>query len=940
MPSSRKTAYAGIFLLAGSMILFQIALTRVFAILMWHHFTYMVVSIAMLGFGAAGSILTARRDSLRTDDPRGSIAFYSWAYGLTLILSFFFATLVKIDTLRIWEDKSNILGLMLFYLIIAVPMLLGGLAIGQVLTRMPKFVDRLYFSDLLGSALGGAASAFLLSTLGNTNTVIVAGGIGTLAGFVFALGRWRSMLLATLPLCIGIVTVIGFLGGSSTLHIPKLDWEIPFAPGKDIEDLGPGVGIAMRIPSSTAEVQVSDEVEFAPPMIGGNIYAYAAPVAARYVAQDGTAPTMLYRDAASIEKFPFLKQSQAGSAYVTFDARGGKDAEVLVIGVGGGVDVMVALANGAKHVTAVEINKAMIRMVQEDFADYTGNLFTPGAHQYSDRIELINREGRSYMRHRDKKYDVINMAGVDSFTALSTGAYTLSESYLYTVEAVQEFYEHLKPEGYVNYSRFILNYPQRPRETLRLANIAWVALKDLGIDAPEKQILVFQGDDWASTMIKKGPFTQTEVDALQVFGEKYGFRGFLFNPTLGQGEGFSPPAKGMNLARREFEKIVGPTIATPLGIELDKKLASELLSDLFIKKFEGRSSEAGAALDQFALSIPETKRDDAKAKLDALANRAVALSRNINAQFERTQQDFAALMHGSEKERAEFLADYPFQLSACTDDTPFFFNYYRSEDSFGNLFGQPSEESSNKKRYHPDVPVGHRVLQASLAQIALLAFILILLPILRLRKEGVPTPGKFRYLAYFGSLGVGFMFIEIVLMQKLVIFLGHPTYAISVVLTSLLGFAGIGSFLSGRTARLNYGRLMKLMFGILISLAFALLALNWLVPLLLGWPLWSRILVTVAIIAPLGTMLGMPFPTGIRILEQNCPQLLPWGWAINGFMSVLASILCIVLSQEIGFTKVLMIAGAVYAFGFLLMKGATRPKPPAAAEDLGSNPTA
>src|SRR5262245_2065447 len=115
MTSRMSWAYCGIFFLAGSIILFEIAMTRVFAIMMWHHFSYMVISIALVGFGAAGSILTARRDALRTESPFGSIATYATLYGITAAGAFFAATRVPIDSLEIWVRKSNFLSLLLIY---------------------------------------------------------------------------------------------------------------------------------------------------------------------------------------------------------------------------------------------------------------------------------------------------------------------------------------------------------------------------------------------------------------------------------------------------------------------------------------------------------------------------------------------------------------------------------------------------------------------------------------------------------------------------------------------------------------------------------------------------------------------------------------------------------------------------------------------------------
>ena len=443
MPNRMKWVYAGIFCLAGSIILFQIAMTRVFAIMMWHHFTYMVISMALLGFGAAGSIMTARREVRREGSPMGSLAGYASAYGISVILAFCFTTLVRIDSLEIWENKANFLALLLVYLILSVPLLLGGMAVGICLTRMAHRIDRLYFADLIGSAAGGAVSVWLLSTLGNTSTVMIAGALGTLSAMFFAVETgWVRRLATAAVFLVGAWCAVAFSGGLPTSTkaedqwIAGRSWTIPFAPGKEMgghKDRMPDV----VLPSATAEVEVTTS-RTAAPMIGGNFGVKdARNVEIRYVAQDGTAPTTLYRGAGKIEDFPFLDDSQAGSAYVCREAMGATNPNVLVIGVGGGVDVMVALAHEPKKVTAVEINDAMIEMVTDTFDDYLDGLFRPGAHPYSDRLRLVREEGRSFMRRQNERYDIIQMSGVDSFTALSTGAYTLSESYLYTVEAVK-----------------------------------------------------------------------------------------------------------------------------------------------------------------------------------------------------------------------------------------------------------------------------------------------------------------------------------------------------------------------------------------------------------------------------------------------------------------------------------------------------------------------
>ena len=233
-----------------------------------------------------------------------------------------------------------------------------------------------------------------------------------------------------------------------------------------------------------------------------------------------------------------------------------------------------------------------------------------------------------------------------------------------------------------------------------------------------------------------------------------------------------------------------------------------------------------------------------------------------------------------------------------------------------DALSDPQAASEGIGSYYPDVPVGHVVLFASLVQITLLAVLLIFLPLRRLRSGGTRTKGAWRYFMYFASLGMGFMFVEIVLMQKMVIFLGHPIYAVSVVLSALLCSAGIGSLLAGRMKNISRRNLTALATVIVALVVVVCVVMNYIMPALLGQPLGVRIAAVALLIAPIGLALGMPFPTGMRFVAATSPELLPWCWAINGFLSVFSSVFCIVASMVVGFSVVLLAAAVVYAIGF------------------------
>ena len=197
---------------------------------------------------------------------------------------------------------------------------------------------------------------------------------------------------------------------------------------------------------------------------------------------------------------------------------------------------------------------------------------------------------------------------------------------------------------------------------------------------------------------------------------------------------------------------------------------------------------------------------------------------------------------------------------------------------------------------------------------------MIFLPLRKLSTEGLRTPGSLRIFGYFAALGLGFMLIEIALMQKLVIFLGHPTYALSIVLTSLLASAGLGSLLAGRIQLVRKKHLLLMLVGILAVIGLDVVAVNYLLPAMLGVAVWLRMLIVILMLVPTGLMLGMPFPSGVRLVEEQCPHLIPWGWAINAFFSVFGSIFCIVLSMAIGFSNVFYVAAGIYVIGILMMK--------------------
>jgi hypothetical protein len=267
-----------------------------------------------------------------------------------------------------------------------------------------------------------------------------------------------------------------------------------------------------------------------------------------------------------------------------------------------------------------------------------------------------------------------------------------------------------------------------------------------------------------------------------------------------------------------------------------------------------------------------------------------------------------SIRDGMEK---EFYEKYPFNVAPTTDDKPFFFDFFKWDlpKKFSlNLSGVIGSEYDN--------PLGHLILVFLFMVSTFMSVTFIILPLFALPQDKRGSERNWSLLVLAFCLGMGFMLIEITLMQKFVLFLGHPIYSISVVLFSLLIFAGLGSLLAGRIFKNN------LISGIIISAVVVSVLvllyksyLPWILNSALFLPLSLRIFVSVILILPFALVMGMPFPCCLTLSKQESPNLVSWIWGVNFTASVIGSVLCIILAMNFGFTFVLGLASVIYALG-------------------------
>ncbi|MGE0482477.1 MAG: hypothetical protein AB7Q17_18630 [Phycisphaerae bacterium] len=813
-----RFAGVAIFVLALAALCLEITLTRVFSVMTVHHSVYLIIGLALLGFGAAGAVLTVN-PRFHGPGVRGELlADCIWLFGVAIMASFLAITKTIFDAEAIYthRDPSQLFGMLLLLVYTAVPFFFAGLCIGYLVSKSGDEINRIYFADLLGAGCGALGAVFGINYLGATSTVfwialavcVVAMLVGGRAG---GRVRWRYPLTAVIAAALAVGTTLR----DALVPVPVPASKIPDYHATDyrwnvinrVDIVGPEGGYP-NFSGSLSRVYDNTQPELTHIKIH----------------QDGQAFTGLVKLQDTAPKdLAILGHYLQGAGYALVP-----NAKVLVIGPGGGIDVAIALHHGAAHVTAVEINPATVEYVRDRYNDFAGGLYR------RPDVEVVVAEGRHYLTATDRKFDVIQLSGVDTFTALASGATALTEAYLYTTEALGAFLDHLTDDGVVSFSRWLFT---PDRETLRLVVTARAALEARGVADAHAHVAVIAApawhnrSPWAETLVKRTPFTRDELARLRAWADKLQFD-VLYDP-------FVPYQPG-----GEYDQLAG----TP------------------------QYGPAAAARE---------------------------LSRALRTPSDRLDQ---------------YVRDYFYNIRPAPDDAPFFFDYYGFK-SLANPFA-PSAGGFPVTR----LPLALVVMPAAVIQIALLAALCILWP-LRTRLSGLAgLPGKFRILLYFAAIGLAFIAVEVMLLQKLMVFLGGPVYSMAVTLFSILVFCGVGAYLSKLFTRgsAKIGGALAL-----VLLAAAIYATTWFLnsqlPLLMHLSHPLRCVAAVAVLLPVGLLMGMPFPTGIRLAEQLNPNLTPWCWSVNAFATVLGSIGCIFVALLSDFTTVLYAGLGVYLIALLAL---------------------
>jgi len=780
-----RSFLAGLFFITSATLLLEILNTRLLSVVTWYHLSFFAVSMAMFGMAAGALWVYLKPQKFPREDALSSLYRYSILFALSTLICHLIILFTPLSTLGGW-DAANFFKMTLITLAVAIPFAFSGVVITVALTQVPGNSGLIYAVDLVGAALGSLACLALLSVLDISSATIASTVVTVLAILFFQRAktgrsdlRWVALAVV---LAIGAFANSQFTSGLRVFY-PKGN-EISYSD-QTIEYWT----IHGQILLSPAEERVG-------PFYWGA--GAGAPVIEGMKLQglviDGEAGTAVTQWDGNREG---LEWPRFDVTSLPYHLR--KEGNVAVIGVGGGRDILTALWAKSKHITGIEINGAILDILQDRRRDFVSLDQQP-------EVEFVHDEARSFLTRSDETYDVIQMSLIDTWAATGAGAFTLSENGLYTVEGWQIFFDKLAPNGLLSVSRWYS--PEALSETNRLISLAAMSLLEQGVDNPGEHAVLVARNTVATLLVSPTPFSDADLDQIE-------------------------------------------------------SVAAEM-----------------------AFTVLHSPRQESSERLirDALASKS-------SAQLE------AAAQH-------EFL-----DFSPPLDSRPYFFNILKPSALL----------STDAELGELGIVAGGNLLATyTLMLLCLLAFIGVTLvigvPLLLSGKPQLPKGVFGSGLLYFACIGTGFMMVQIPLIQRFSVYLGHPVYAVSVLLFSMIIAAGLGSSLSDRIAVERDRRWTFVLPLTIVAMIIALYLLSGpIIQATIDQGLLVRCLIVILLVAAAALPMGMCFPLGLRLFRQYSDDCLPWLWGVNGATGVLASVLAVAISMWSGINSSLLVAIGCYA---------------------------
>jgi hypothetical protein len=765
----------GILLISAASLAYEITLTRLIAVQQFYHFAFVVISIATMGFAASGALLATRR--LKPPPPLLALFF-----SIAVLAAYFTLNLLPFDSYSIAWDPRQWWILLLYFALSGAPFLAAGWAIGSALDAAGTDAYRPYAANMIGAAIGCPLALIAIDWIGGEGTI----------GFIIALGLLASVVLSTSrKYALALMTAAAFALLSFSIPVGALQWRLsPYKP-LSAAQLASEAKHTVKEWGSTVRLDVIERPGLHSfPGLSLNAALTLPEQAGAFLDGEGPYPIthLSPRDQVAVD---LGRRMPSSIAYALRPA-----AEVLILDWGAGTPALLALAQPGLKLTLPNDQPILTDLLRNSYDRYSYNLLN-----HPD-LDVRPRTARGVLAEKSNSYDVIEFALSDVFHPVTSGAFSLSEDYLLTVNAFADAWSRLNPEGILVITRWI---GTPPSDSVRAWNTLLAALRQAGVQDIRKHTIALRGIRTATILVSPRAFTPNEIASVRQFLERNAFDAVLL-PDLKPGE-----------------------------INRFNRLPEPIYHQLF----------------------------------DALLNHPAAAD------------------------------EYPFRLTPAVDDKPYFNHFFRWAQT-------PEVIASLGTFWQPFGGSGYFVLLVLLGLMSVLATVLVLTALFFSARDRPLDRPEFRAMVFFAGLGLGYLLVEIPLIQQFTLLLDHPAQSLAGVLFILLLGSGIGSWLSPRF------QIRQALLGLLVYLGVTLLLASPVIHWMLPAPELARWLVMIAMLMPLGILMGMPFASGLRGLERRHPGWIPWAWAVNGAFSGISGVVAAMLALDVGLQGTLAIGWGAY----------------------------
>jgi hypothetical protein len=766
-----KLVNSVIFLLSAVVICFEIISTRISSVVFVQNYAFIILSLSILGL-SLGGIYSYYKFQLgeKEENKLYKTLFYSQLFTSGSFVLFVVALIV-----------FNITNPLIYFFLLFLPFFFAGIVYAQLFKFYAAYGFNLYAFDLIGAASGSIISLIIFKFFNAPNAVLFLSLLLLFSTFSFVFHWGKNKLIIARSILLFLVVILAINGKNDFLgSVPIGNY-----PEKDFYYVYEDMDVKSNIVESWWSVNGrADLVE----------YDFQDMVKQLFI--DGAAGSQMFRFNGNIANHDKLLNKlllEFTTSIPLLFLQENVKGNMLVIGPGGGKEVLTGLLSDIRNITGVEVNQDFVDIVKK-YKNFNGGIYTD-----FPNVKIEVAEGRNFVKKTNQKFDVLMMALPSTEQLQSIDNLASNENFLLTVEAIKDYLKVLSTDG-----ELIFTVHTR-WELVRLLTTSLQTLNENGISNKDAiNHFIILGDEYAPTLvIKKNSYTKEEIAQIKhvVDGLPKNFPQVTYFPY------------SWNMLDNSVENILLKTVGQNEGS---------------LKDYVQQNSS---------------------------------------------------------------------DISPVRDDSPFFYKVNR---------GIPGD-----------------YLKLFLF-VAILSLIVVSIPVIKL-KSTITNKRELRKifipLIAFVCIGFGFMVLEVSLFQKLILYLGTPTVSLSILLASILVGMGIGSYLGGRLFADNpQKRLAVISLSITIVGLILFFSLQYLLNQMMVYSLIYRSMVCFFLIMPFGFLLGIPFASGIQILQlNNMSRFIPWMYSVNGILTVLGSVSAVILSMTFGFKITFLTGISAYFLLFIIL---------------------